>query len=143
MRDERVEEIAAFAAELPEKFLLCRELGHLWRPYDAHWDTEHNCYVRVLRCTRCYTRRHQNLSSLGGVLASHYEYVDGYQSKGLGRIEKEGRDRLRLESITRTIASNGKKATGGRSSGQVATLSPAKKKAAAKPRKTSPRKKAS
>lgn len=96
-------EVGAFAAKLPENFLLCREIGHNWKPWAAQWVPEDQCYERVLRCTRCKTRRNQTLSSQGAVIASNYEYPDGYEHKGFGRISGQGRDTLRLESLTRLI----------------------------------------
>lgn len=96
-------EVAEFAASLSEKFLLCREMGHNWRPWAAQWVPEDQYFERILRCTRCRTQRHQALSNTGAVLTSNYEYAEGYQNKGFGRITGEGRDRLRLESVTRAI----------------------------------------
>lgn len=96
-----VDEVATFATHLPENYLLCREMGHNWRPYAASWEGDH--YERVIRCSRCKTERVQALSSTGSVLSSHYVYVDGYQHQGLGRISGTGRDRLRLESMIRTV----------------------------------------
>lgn len=98
-----VGEVGAFAADLPENFLLCREMGHNWRPWAAQWSPQEQCYERILRCTRCKTERHQTLTNRGGVVTSHYQYPEGYQHKGFGRISGEGRDLLRLESITRAI----------------------------------------
>lgn len=96
-------EVQEFARDLRSTFLHCRELQHSWRPFGARWDDEHNNYVRVVRCTRCHTRKHQRLSLSGAVLASHYEYPDGYLHAHLGRIVGEGRDVLRLESLTREM----------------------------------------
>lgn len=96
-------EVEAFASNLPENFLLCREMGHNWRPWTAKWNVGERCYDRVLRCTRCKCKREQSLTSSGAVVTSHYIYPDGYEHKGFGRISGEGRDRLRLESITRLI----------------------------------------
>lgn len=96
-------DVAEFAASLSESFLLCREMGHNWRPYTARWDDEHVVYDRIIRCSRCYTERHQTLSPRGHVLSSGYNYPDGYQSHGLGRLDGESRDQIRLESLLRAI----------------------------------------
>src|SRR5262245_5266885 len=90
-----VGEVAAFASQLPENFLLCREMGHNWRPWAAQWNPDEQCFDRTLRCTRCKCKRNQSLSNSGAVVASNYEYPDGYEHKGFGRISGEGRDRLR------------------------------------------------
>lgn len=95
--------VAEFAESLPERFLYCREMGHNWRPFSAgrHKD---GGFERVLRCTRCKTRRVQTINDRGIVLASRYEHPEGYLSHGLGRIVGEGRGVLRLESIKRIVA---------------------------------------
>ena len=36
-------------------------------------------------------------------MGSNYDYADGYQRKGFGRITGDGRDALRLESIVRQV----------------------------------------
>jgi hypothetical protein len=102
------EEVGAFAADLPDTFLLCREIGHNWRPFFARWDVDENAYQRTLRCQRCKTQRHQWMSYSGSMLGNQYEYTEGYQHKGLGRIVGEGRDRIRLESITRLVEKLGR-----------------------------------
>lgn len=93
-------EVAEFAESLPERFLHCRELGHTWRPFTAgrHRD---GGFERVLRCTRCRTRRVQEISSRGMVVSNKYIHPDGYLHKGFGRIVGEGRGLLRLESLKR------------------------------------------
>lgn len=100
-----LDEVIAFAHGLPERFLYCREMGHNWRPFSAgrHKD---GGFERVLRCTRCKTKRFQGIDSRGLILASRYEHPDGYLTEGLGRIVGEGRGALRLESIKRIVAKN-------------------------------------
>lgn len=96
-----VDAVAEFAEGLPERFLHCREMNHNWRPFDVgrHKD---GGYERTLRCVRCKTRKVQHLDVRGmPVGGTRYEYPDGYQSDGLGRIVGEGRGALRLESIKR------------------------------------------
>ncbi len=97
-------EVADWAGELPDSYLLCRDIGHLWRPFKARWDDDNNSYVRILRCGRCKTEREQGISAAGVVLWSQYDYADGYQApKGTGRLDGEGRGALRLESVLRLI----------------------------------------
>ena len=95
-------EVETFAHGLSEAFLLCRELGHNWKPWTAA--IADGGYERVLRCPRCRTERHQLLDSRGHPVSGHYVYADGYQHKGLGRIVGEGREMLRLESVLRTVS---------------------------------------
>lgn len=97
---EGLEEIQDFAAELPEKFLECRELGHLWRPWTAR-SNELGGYDRTLRCTRCLTKREQVITARGIVHSNKYIHPEGYLHKGMGRIVGDGRGLLRLESVKR------------------------------------------
>lgn len=95
-------DVEDFAATLSVSHLHCREMGHTWRPWVARYDAEHHAYERALRCTRCKTERWQTLGLSGAVLGSVYKYPDGYTCE-LGRIVGEGRDALRLESMTRAL----------------------------------------
>lgn len=99
----RLDEVAEFAEALPERYLHCRELGHNWRPYSAG-RFQDGGFERVLRCTRCKTRRVQEISSRGVVLVNKYIHPEGYLHKGMGRIVGEGRGLLRLESIKRIVS---------------------------------------
>jgi len=97
-------EVESFAGGLMISHLHCREMGHNWRAWVARWDEEHRCYERALRCTRCRTERWQSISTSGAMVASSYKYPEGYTAQGIGRIVGEGRDALRLESLTRALA---------------------------------------
>lgn len=97
------DDVAEFAEGLPERFLYCREMGHNWRPLSAGRFKDGG-YERILRCARCRTERHQELTAWGIVMKSKYIFPDGYISKGLGRIVGDGRGILRLESIKRITA---------------------------------------
>lgn len=96
-------EVEQFAASLKESYLLCRELGHNWRPHTARYLADQRAYERSLRCSRCYTERRQVLTGSGHIVGSSYVHPEGYLHKGLGRIVGEGRDALRLESLQRFI----------------------------------------
>lgn len=96
-------DVAEFAEALPEKFLYCREMGHNWRPYSAGKYRDGG-FERILRCSRCRTRRVQEINSRGVVLVNKYIHPEGYLHKGMGRIVGEGRGVLRLESIKRIVA---------------------------------------
>jgi hypothetical protein len=94
-------EVEAFAEELPEKFLHCREMNHNWRPFTVGRYKDGG-FERVLRCVRCRTKKVQHLDASGMILGgSKYEHPEGYLHKGMGRIVGEGRGLLRLESIKR------------------------------------------
>lgn len=98
------QEISRWSRGLPDDFLLCRDLGHLWRPYTARFNPEENCYDRTMRCGRCHTERRQTLSLRGEVLSGHYDYAEGYTApKGQGRLTGNARGALRIESVVRLI----------------------------------------
>jgi len=78
-------------------------MGHNWRPYTAARYKDGG-FKRTLRCTRCRTLRHQEISRQGLIERSHYEHPEGYLSKGVGHIVGEGRGVLRLESMRRITA---------------------------------------
>jgi hypothetical protein len=89
--------------DLPERYLLCRDIGHNWRPLTARITDAHT-YTRTMRCTRCHTERHQDLSIYGAILSSGYTYPDGYLAPpNSGRMTSDRRDGLRLESVQRLI----------------------------------------
>lgn len=96
------QDVEDFAQNLPDKFLFCREMGHNWRPFSAGRHADGG-FVRILRCNRCKTERHQELSHRGSVTGNHYVYPEDYTVKGLGRIVGDGRDALRLVSLTRSF----------------------------------------
>jgi hypothetical protein len=98
-----LDDVRDFAQSLPERFLYCREMGHNWRPFSAG-KYKDGGFERVLRCTRCRTKRFQEISNRGIIVGSRYEHPEGYLSNGLGRIVGEGRGALRLESIKRIVA---------------------------------------
>lgn len=102
MRAE-LEKLDAWTDELSDRYLLCRDIGHTWRPMRA--GIEQRSYWRVMRCPRCGTERHQTLSMRGEVVNGHYSYPDGYLTpKGMGALTGEHRSHLRLESVLRLIA---------------------------------------
>lgn len=97
------QDVSEWAKDLPVKFLHCREMNHNWRPHDVgrHKD---GGYERTLRCVRCRTRKVQHLDTSGMLVGgTRYEYPDGYQTDGMGRIVGEGRGALRIESILRIV----------------------------------------
>lgn len=83
--------------------LQCRDFGHSWRPYTARWSPEDRCYETQLRCQRCKTIRVRLIGQRGEQLSNHYDYADGYIVKGMGRLDGDERNRLRLESVQRIM----------------------------------------
>jgi hypothetical protein len=91
-----------FADKLPDTYLDCRSMQHRWTGHTAGRH-EMGGYHVVLRCTRCTTRKHQDLNDRGMVLRTWYTYPDGYLTEGVGRLIGEARGVLRLTSVLRTI----------------------------------------
>lgn len=81
------------------EYVQCRDFGHSWRPYHAKWWPKENAYESQLRCPRCGCVRTRWLSRTGSQIGSAYDYPDGYQMKGLGRLSGTDRDVIRLQSI--------------------------------------------
>lgn len=96
-------EVEQWAHTLKQNWLLCRELGHNWKPHTARFVTEYRAYERILKCPRCTAERHEVLDSTGSKVSSHLIYPKGYLHQGLGRIVGQSRDTVRLESLTRFI----------------------------------------
>lgn len=96
--------VETFAAELSDKQLACRELGHVWRPWAVEVVKDGRRlggYVRTFRCTQCKTERHQTLDSSGHVVQNGYRYADGYLADHVQRGFT--RDTFRLEAVTRWL----------------------------------------
>jgi hypothetical protein len=97
-------ELTGWAHDLPATFLLCRDIGHSWRPFTAEYVAADRQYRRTLRCSRCKADRVQRLSTSGHVESTHYEYPDDYLlPSGSGSYDTSTRDLVHLESITRLI----------------------------------------
>jgi hypothetical protein len=101
-----VQAVVSWSSGLPDSFIMCRDMGHMWRPFMARISPEwQNAYDRTLRCGRCKTERAQVIGLDGQILRSGYVYTDGYLTPlGSGRITGEGRGALRLESTLRLIS---------------------------------------
>lgn len=97
-----LDEVRAFAEELPERFLQCRDLMHNWLPFDIGRHPQGG-YERTLRCARCKTRKVQHVTTDGLVLGGRYEHPDGYLREGLGRMTGDARGMLRVVSMQRSF----------------------------------------
>jgi len=91
------------AKRYPDTMLACRDMGHDWRPIEAAWLQNGNI-ERVLGCTRCEAKRVQYLDKNGYIVkGGGYNYPDGYQMKGMGRLDTDGRAVLRRASVLKQI----------------------------------------
>lgn len=96
--------VARWSHDLSDEFLLCRDIGHQWRPFTARFVPALNAYQRTLRCGRCTTERRQTVSLTGEISSGGYAYAEGYVApRGQGRLTGRARGALRLESIGRLI----------------------------------------
>jgi hypothetical protein len=92
-----------YLAGLSADMLLCRDLGHAWKPYTAKWLPVDKCYESKLICSRCETFRFRWLSKTGQLLGTAYTYSDGYLVVGMGRLATSDRDRIRSVSLQRML----------------------------------------
>jgi hypothetical protein len=62
--------------DIADAYLLCRDLGHDWQPFDVHITRRE--IQRSLRCQHCPTIRHQTLTRDGYIIPgrSRYEYPE-------------------------------------------------------------------
>ena len=97
------DEVKSFAATLSTEHLACRTMQHRWQPFEAKWQKDDAAYLVTYLCDRCATTRTQWIDRFGDVVKGSYEYEDGYQHKGMGRIVGRGRSALRLENLTRLM----------------------------------------
>lgn len=93
--------LETFAAGLSNRYLKCRELGHIWQPFTV--SREGTGFLRRLRCSSCKTIREQLLDSRGHVIRNGYKYADGYLAKDHVERGNYSRDVFRLESVIRFI----------------------------------------
>jgi hypothetical protein len=100
--EEAPRDAESFVADVPDRFLRCRELGHMWKPLTVTWDSAARAYDRRLRCPSCRTVRIQVLTDRGHVVSNRYQHADGYLAKGV-EVGTLHRDMFRLEAVVRFL----------------------------------------
>lgn len=92
--------------DIPEEFLLCRDLGHAWAPFDVKVSRKAQEIHRILQCRSCPTQRIQILDTNGYRLRSKYVYPEDvdkdaapYKLKGVGRLSADDNASVRVMSI--------------------------------------------
>lgn len=91
--------------KLRDEFLLCRDIGHYWRPHTVRWFPKAGVYHQELKCSRCETIRVRELNARGQILSSHYHYQEGYQlPPGIGFLSSGDRDGIRVRSVRRMLS---------------------------------------
>lgn len=68
--------------ELDEQYLLCRDLGHAWAPYDVEVLRRPRQIRRILKCRDCGAKRTQTLDADYAIEGNSYQYPEGYSVKG-------------------------------------------------------------
>jgi hypothetical protein len=93
--------------DIPEEFLICRDLGHSWAPSDVKISGKgRNAEIhRILQCRSCPTQRVQILDVNGYRLRSKYVYPEDqdkdaapYKLKGVGRLSVDDNASIRVMS---------------------------------------------
>lgn len=87
------DKLAAALTELPENWLMCRDMRHAWTvSEDFHVEKNKGATVqtikRVVSCLRCETKRVEfyTPNRLGlEKISQHYTYPENYQFKGVPR----------------------------------------------------------
>lgn len=101
MKVATVRDVKRAVRDMDDAYLRCRDMGHNWR--QARVEKVGRGYERTLYCSSCKTNRHQTLNRYGVVETNHYSYADGYQIKGLGRVNGDAKSALRLASLQNAI----------------------------------------
>lgn len=94
-------------ASMKGDHLLCRDFGHMWRPFQARYIPQRKHYEERLKCGRCGTVRVRLLTHTGAQLGNHYVYPDGYAMNGYGRLSGTDRDAVRLASLQTVLDLSG------------------------------------
>jgi len=87
--------------DIRDEYLLCRDLGHAWAPYDVRVSRKAGQIERVLQCRSCPTQRVQILDLDGYNKRSKYDYPEGYLLKGIGHLSVDDRAHVRVMSTNK------------------------------------------
>ena len=91
--------------DISDTYLICRDFGHFWKPYDVTINRKAGEIQRILVCGNCPTQRTQVLTLDGYLIPgrSFYRYpeqldhdADPYCLKGFGRLSVDDRARIRV-----------------------------------------------
>lgn len=93
-------------SKMSYEFMSCRDWGHSWRAYtvDIQNTGRRKTFHETLLCSRCETRKHRDISTIGEILKTHYTYPAGYLIPGWGRVTKNDRAALRLAIVQILLA---------------------------------------
>ena len=80
--------VSRIATSLDDAFIKCRNYLHAWDEfYPIDLDPPMYGYRLSLRCIRCGTERHDNIDFKGRVMGRRYLYPEGYQQRGVPKVE--------------------------------------------------------
>lgn len=87
---------------MTDEFLQCRDFGHSWKSWHVA-TVPGGAFEQILMCIRCSSKRSRLLNRSGEQVSKGYQYADGYQLQGFGRMVGHDRDEIRLASIVRLV----------------------------------------
>jgi hypothetical protein len=100
--------------DIPDAYLLCRDLGHAWAPHDVKISRKFGEIHRILQCRSCPTQRVQVLDMNGYRLRSKYVYPEDvnseaapYKLHGIGHLSVDDRANVRVMSTNQIKAGGG------------------------------------
>lgn len=94
-------DVAKFAERLPNDYLMCRTWAHSWDPGSSSVQRSNGRIHWTVGCSICGTVRTRFMNPSGGILGNRYDYPEGYQSDGMGRISQRGMAQIRMETLKR------------------------------------------
>jgi hypothetical protein len=103
--DEHSQQLHAAVAVMTDEMLECRDIQHSYRKWSVRWIPKDREYESKLKCQRCGSIRVRRIDGrTGAIMASSYEYAEGYLVKGLGRLTGSDRGFIRLASLQQDTA---------------------------------------
>jgi hypothetical protein len=98
--DPHTQELTAAVTAMTDEMLECRDIQHSYRKWSTRWIPKDREYESQLKCQRCGSIRSRRIDGrTGEIVASSYQYAEGYLVKGLGRLTGSDRGYIRLQSM--------------------------------------------
>lgn len=103
MATQRARDITDAIGHMRPEHLLCRDHGHVWKPFNVETLPRRAGYIQTLRCGRCTMERARYVDRDGYLSGNRYTRPDGYVIAGLGNLTPDDKAAIRLASIEQTI----------------------------------------